>query len=270
MQKEIKRVDEKQGIVQLTTLDERFYGRMESDERGIEEFVWRPSVTWICDFYPKGTGFQTWLKKNGDDADLIARLAADRGYKVHGAIAKLNAGQTVKMNDRFHNPTLGHDEELTVDEYSAVMSYVEWWNTEASKRFHILAYEYTVWPDAKELAKRTGFPEWVFDYAGTVDLKLEEIDTGLIWIVDMKTSLDVWPAHKLQVSAYAKADNADRAAILQLNYRRNKTKKWKFTPVADEFALFCSVQKIWKNETDGIEPLQRDFPLQVSLNLGKK
>lgn len=292
MHKEIRRVDPDRGIIQVTTLDERFYGRMHPNAAGIDEFTWRPSVTWMCEYYPKGIGFQTWLKKNGDDSDLIARLAADRGYKVHDVVAKLNEripeGLGVQLisgpgapAEKFPNPSTGQDEELSSEEVCGVLSYVDWWNKEGSKFFKIIACEFTTWPDEKECADRTNYPARVFRFAGTVDLKVEQIvegevirksgykgwkgEIGTFGIIDLKTSLDIWPAHEMQVSAYRVAENADWAAILQLNYRRNKLKKFKFTEIPDKFALFCSTQRIWENETDGIEPLQRDYPLYVKL-----
>lgn len=58
-------------------------------------------------------------------------------------------------------------------------------------------------------------------------------------------------------------------AILQLGYKKNKHKKWKFTPIKDQFNLFLAVRKIWARETAGIQPLQRDYPLSLSLGIAK-
>jgi hypothetical protein len=259
-------VDPERGIVQITTTDERWYARPETDSTtGLPYVAWRPSVTWICDYYPKGKGFELWLKKNGDESDNIARLAADRGYKVHRAVALLNAGEPFHLNDpvETHDGTL---EPLTPDEYFAVMTYVDWWNTEGRPKYQLLKWEYTVWPDPQACGEKFGVvPEW-FLFAGTIDLKVRRLADNTVGIIDFKTSLDIWPAHRLQVSAYAKAEGADWAAILQLNYRRNKTQKWKFTEIPDCFGLFIATWQIWKAETVGVAPLQRDFPLELTLN----
>lgn len=271
MKKEIRIVDKERGICQVTTTDSRWYDRVEkSPITGLDTVAFRPSVTWIVDYYPKGEGFERFLKKNGEESDQIARIAADRGYKVHLGIAAMNDGGTVKMDDKFTNPTTKEQEELTVEEYAGLMSYAEWWKEEGAAQFEILAFEYTVWPDAPVLSLATKLPAEVFEFAGTVDLKVKRKSDGAIGIIDIKTSLNVYPGHELQVSAYRKAEGADWGAILQVNYTRNKTKKWKFTEVPDQFPLFIATRQIWAHETEGTAPLQRDFPLSLSLNLPKK
>ncbi len=261
-------MDPERGIVRITSCDERWYSREATDgSTGIPMLEFRPSVTWISSFYPKGKGFEHWLKKNGDDADMIVALAAERGYKIHRAIAVLNEGGTVKMTDEFENDD-GRLEPLTPDEYAGVMSYVDWWRSEAQGRLQILGSEFTIWPDADACALKFGMPADLFRFAGTVDLKVRSILHDTIGIIDFKTSLDIWPSHEIQISAYAKALGADWRAILQLNYRRNKLKKWKLTEVPDRFNLFSATHAIWKHETDGVEPLQRDFPLELKLDGG--
>ena len=271
MYKEIKRVDPARGILQITTVDERFYARDEPNPiTGLPEMVFRPSVTWISGFYPKGKGFEIWLKKNGDDADLIAHLAAEHGYKEHRAIAALNEGETVKMGDLFENSE-GVKEPLTPEEYRSVMSYAQWWEAEGYENYEILKSEYTLWPNAAACAEKYKLPAELFEFAGTVDLKLLRKKDQTIGIVDMKRSQDIWPAHECQVSAYAKAEGADWRAILQVNYKRNKVKKdgtqtiWKWTEIDDCFDVFAATRRIWKKETAGTKPLQRDFPMELKL-----
>jgi len=272
MKKEIRRVDPERGIVRVTSTDERFYGREElNQETGLpESFVWRPSVTWIVDTgYPKGRGFEKWLQKNGDQADQIARLAADRGYQMHRAIAALNHGDTIHMPDLFEDSE-GYKRELTDEEWLGVMAYVQWWAEDGREKYEILEYERTLWPDAAACEEKYGIPAKYFRFAGTLDLKVRRIKDGTIGIIDFKSSLDVWPSHEMQVSAYAKAEGADWQAILQVNYIRNKKQKWKFTQVPDRFGLFCATFEIWQHEMAGVEPLQRDFPLSLSLDLPRE
>lgn len=265
MNKEIRRVDPERGIVQVTCQDERWYSREVAHPRtGIPTIQFRPSVTWIVDHYPKGFGFNNWLKKNGDDSDQIARIAAERGYKVHRACALLNDGETFGIGDPVENQD-GDLESLNTEEYAGVMSYVDWWETDGYDQYEILEYETTIWPDAQACAEKYNLSSEYFHYAGTEDLLVLRKADGKRGIIDFKTSMDVWPSHEMQVWAYAKAKGADFAAILQLNYRRNKKKKWKFTDVPDCFDLFIATQKIWANETAGTKPLQRDYPLQLKL-----
>jgi hypothetical protein len=266
MTKEIRRVDAERGICQCTTTDERWYTREEPDANtGLPSIVFRPSVTWICDLYPKGRGFENWLKRYGDEADQIARIAADRGYRVHRAIALLNEGETVGINDPIEGQS-GAREPLTSDEYAGLLSYVDWWETEGRHQYKILKWEYTIWPNMQACAEKYNLPAELFHFAGTVDIKALRIADNTTGIIDCKTSLDIYPSHQMQVSAYRKAEGADWAALLQLNYRRNKTKKWKFTQVPDKFELFAATRKIWAEETAGVEPLQRDFPMSLTLS----
>lgn len=265
MKKEIRLVDPERQICQVTSSDERWYCRTVMNPRtGLpDQVVWRPSMTWICGHYPKGKGFEMWLKKYGEASDEIRDMAGERGYKVHRAIASLNEGNEVGINDLFENDE-GVTCPLTSEEYAAVLSYWEWWETVHDK-VEILNYEYTLWPDAAACEQKYSIAAKYFDWAGTVDLKVLRKEDGKVGIIDMKTSSDIWPAHEMQVCGYQHGDGAEWAAILQLNYKRNKKQKWKFTMIDDKFHLFVASYVIWENEAAGIEPLQRDFPLKLKL-----
>jgi hypothetical protein len=115
-----------------------------------------------------------------------------------------------------------------------------------------------------------------YRYAGMVDLtcvvsndyaKKEKL-SGVNFIIDLKTGQHIWPSHELQVSAYSHSDsliaNKPNTAILQLGYRKNK-KRFKFTEVPDKFPLFLAARTIWENECSGDKPLQRDYPLSLTL-----
>lgn len=264
MQKEIRLVDAENQIVQATTTDERWYARTQPHPRtGLPEVVWRPSMTYICSYYPKGKGFENWLKAKGSEADAIRDAAGERGFKVHRAIAALNQGQTVSINDCFDDDW-GVSSPLSSEEYAAVLSYVEWWDSEHPK-YEIINSEYTLWPDAEACEQKYGIPAKYFQWAGTVDLKVRRLEDNTIGVIDMKTSTDIWMAHQMQVTSYKRGDGADWAGILRLNYKRNKQKKFKFDLIEDCYDVFVATWVIWQHETDGIEPLQRDFPLSLKL-----
>lgn len=239
----MKRIVKKEtatGIVQITICDERWYEL---------EGIFVPSVTWIADHYPKGTAFYKWLANHGwDEAESLKQAAGDKGSKVHNAIVDLIDGKTVKMTDSYYNETLDAQEELSLEEYEALMSFADWWK-EAKPT--VLAQDYIVWNQEK-------------GYAGTVDL-LCGID-GENWLIDFKTSQYIWPSHELQISAYKHADTneIDKLAILQLGFRRNK-RKWKLTEIEDKFDLFLAAKKVWQNENAGIEPKKRDYPVEIKL-----
>ena len=79
---------------QITFCDERFYETKEGN--------FYPSVTTVLDLYPKGKEFNEWLKRNGQDADVIVMSAADSGSKVHEAIDKLQQGVEVFWDDSIY------------------------------------------------------------------------------------------------------------------------------------------------------------------------
>ncbi len=252
MKKEIRTADHEKGIVQITTYDERWYARDIKDPKtNLPTYRFVPSVTWITHFYPKGENFLRWYAKHGwDEAEALKSAAGDKGSKIHLAIADLLAGNEIKIDSKYINKSTGNEEELTPNEYEAVMSFLEWY---LETKPEVLQFEYVVFNSA-------------YGYAGTVDLKCK-ID-GEVWIIDVKSGLDVHPEHELQVSAYKHAEGQEavtRVAILQVGYKRNKTKKFKFTEVPDKFGVFLSTKMIWQNETEGIDVSQKDYPMSISI-----
>ena len=100
MKKLIRDVDEKRGIVQITTYDERWYAHEVKDPiTGIPTVIFVPSVTWVAESYPKGIAFYKWLADKGwDEAEAIKEAAGDKGSKVHHAIEDLLAGREVLLD----------------------------------------------------------------------------------------------------------------------------------------------------------------------------
>ncbi len=237
-------IDEEKKIIRITTTDERWYAK--TNQSG--EVVYIPSVTWICEYYPKGIGFYKWLANKGwDEAVALKEAAGDKGSKVHKAISLLLQGETIKYNSMILNPTSQKEEEITVEEYEIVMSFVGWYKDHHPE---ILGFDETVFASDNS-------------YAGTLDLRYRIKDD--FWLIDFKTAQDIWPSHELQVSAYKYCGfNFYKTGILQLGYRRNK-KKYKFTEIEDRYNLFMAARQIWEKETKGIIPLQKDFPLELKL-----
>lgn len=259
---EIVTVDGKQ-YKRITTADERWYARQvsvdgtESNKRW--DFV--PSVTWICDHYPKGVGFYKWLASKGwSEAEEIKALAGDKGSKVHQAIARLVAGGSLDVSvDTFENPRSLKQELLDEEENLCLQTFCEWFEEEQPQ---VIVSEHTVWNEK-------------YHYAGTLDLmcRLKSTDYKYAHLIDIKTSLNIWPSMEIQLSAYKKAmtgwDSAYKnihLGILQVGYTKNRKKLWKYTPVADQFSLFMAAYRIWKKECAGIKPYQRDYPMHFSLS----
>ena len=230
----------KEGLVQITTLDERWYERD-------GKFV--PSVTWIASFYPKGIAYYKWLAQHGwDEAEQIKKDAGERGSRVHKAIDLLIKGEEINIDDLYPNDE-GINREVDADEWWSIMAFADWWRENNPA---IIKNEYVVEGDG---------------YAGTVDIKCQIGDD--VYIVDIKTSQDIWKSHEIQLSAYKHADDGEngvvaKIAILQVGYRRNK-KGWKFTEIEDKFDLFLAAKKIWTAENEDVSPKQREFPRSIKL-----
>jgi len=251
MKKEIKEVDRERGIVRITTLDERWYAKPGLDkETGLPTYKFLPSSTWIASYYPKGIGFYKWLASKGwDEAEAIKISAGNRGSKVHQVCEDIERGAKIKINSQYMN-SMGLLEELTSEEIECIIAFCDWLD---NTRPQVLASEKIVFGNG---------------YAGTLD-RIYKIG-GQVWIVDIKTSQEIWQEQIIQVSSYS--HNAEisgllpeewakrKLAILQLGYRRNK-KGWKFTEIEDKFHLFQMAYAIWQNENPDAKPKQRDYPL---------
>lgn len=252
MKKEIRVVDKDKGILRVTTTDSRWYARPSLNEKtGLPDYEFVPSVTWICEHYPKGTAFYKWLASKGwDEAESLKNAAGDKGSKVHFAVKALIEGKTVQIDSKFLNPSTGNEEELTLEEYDCILSFAQWVK-DVNPKF--VEWEFAVWGDG---------------YAGTVDLICEI--GGIPYLIDFKTSQYIWPSHELQISAYKKASGREglSLAILQLGYKLNK-RRYKFTDVEDQYDLFLAAKTIWAREQKDVIPTQKDYPLSVKL-VGEK
>jgi hypothetical protein len=157
-------------------------------------------------------------------------------------------------------------QELSLEEYDCLRSFADWW---VACEPETLAREVTVFNEEYHYA---GTLDWV----GMLHKPPKGLSTGP-WLLDWKTSKDVWPEHEIQVSGYAHSDNIDfltqaaggkaipwHLGILQVGYRRNRA-GWKLTEVQDQFPLFLAARQIWEKETEGQDVFRRDYPLSLSL-----
>lgn len=269
MKKVIRDVDEERGIVQVTTLDERWYAKPSNNEStGLPEYKFVPSVTFIAHSYPKGVAYFKWLADKGwDEAEGIKNAAGNKGSKVHQACDAILNGREVRMDSSFTNNQTGLEEELTLEECDAIISFVKWLE-ETKKEYDVetIANEGVLFSDQHGFA---GSFDWI------VKLTLKGTEESDYWLVDFKTSQQVWPEHEIQVSAYRETivngenpfegigeDNL-KLAILQLGYRKNKA-GYKWTEIQPKFDLFLATKQIWQSEHGKEKPLQKDYPLVLS------
>jgi len=273
MKIDIKKI--KDDIVQVTTVDERWYIKT---VKGKDIFY--PSVTWICYYYPKGISYFKWLANKGwDEAEAIKVEAGERGSKVHNAIHDLVCGKEVKMDDKYFSESKGQDEELSVDEWEAIVSFRDWFSLVKPE---VIASEVVGFNDKDKYA---GTMDCICLIRKNIKYNSTEITRGF-YLLDWKTSQDIWPSYEIQVSAYRSMVSNDvkkqmaklltpeeakdkefkkiKLGILQVGYRRNKN-KFKFTMVDDKYNLFLATKKIWENECASISPRQIDYPRSLKL-----
>lgn len=139
-----------------------------------------PSVTTVLKVFPKGEGFDRWLGQADSYADAISvrNAAGERGTMIHGAIEMLLKGDSVLFNDSWDAKAM-----------KQLYGFVNWYR---DTKPEIIANEAFVWNQA-------------CGYAGTVDI-ICRID-GRMWLLDVKSSGDIYPSHHVQTQAYARAWN---------------------------------------------------------------
>lgn len=264
MDKEVKEIitQDNKRIIRLTLPDERWYGRDVPDSiTGIPQIQYKPSMTWICSYWPKGIEYYKWLSEHGwDEAEAIKKEAGNKGDKIHQACEIIDKQGKISATDKFMNKQKGELEDLNFDELEAIKSYQEW--VDEVKPI-CLANEMTIFGGNE-----------ITEWAGTLD-RIYKIGEQ-IWIVDLKSSNYIWTPYRIQVSGYSHADIDYRSlgitdeewknrklAILRLGYKYNKIKKYKFDEIEDLYDLFLVTCKIWKQENPDTKPKQRDFPLEI-------
>jgi hypothetical protein len=229
-------------------LDERFYTKeIEGDIK------YYPSVTYILgEGYPKGAGFEQFLKDTGENSRVVAERAAEGGTIVHDCLHSLVTGKELLWTDQLKIPLKYHGEFITKEEWEAVLKFKEFWEMAHPK---LIAAEVTVFNDK-------------YQYAGTIDL-ICEIGKDR-WLIDYKFSNAVYESYELQVAAYAYAWNkssklkVNHIGILHLKAQTRTLKPyqgkgWKLhepeLSPKDLFTSFLSVRKIFSfKQTKGLLP----------------
>lgn len=270
MKKEIRVVEEKQGLVRVTTTDERWYAKVVSDPAdGLPTFAFLPSVTWILSVFPKLGLMKLRDELGADELEMLKKLGGERGSKVHEACSAIIEGKEVRLDSKFINPNTQVEEELTADEARYIMAFVAWVKAEEP--------EFLVW-DKTIYSEKHG-------YAGTLDFiaRLPKRENA-IYLVDIKTSKVIGTDYAMQVSSYKEPIvNLEndlglveylgdmKLAILQLGTKPLKSDpaEYKFKEVDDCFDLFLATRKVWADvyETqikDHKGASQKDYPLVLS------
>ena len=243
-------------VSQINYLDQRFY-----TNNGGETYF--PSVTEILDVYPKGFGFNQWLKDVGSNASEIANRAALQGTNVHEATESLHKGQAITWVDE------NGKANYTLKEWEMLLKYQQFW--------------LKVKPEL--IANEMALCSSTLKFGGTLDRVV--IIAGKRWLLDIKTSNYLHNSYELQLAAYAMLFNElnpenpiEETGILWLN-ASTKTEKinaelniyqgngWQIKTYGrhymDAFRIFQHVQAIWQEENPIYKPLNKIMPDRIIL-----
>jgi hypothetical protein len=247
----------KPALQRIDWLDQRFYQ--------YDSQTYLPSVTEILSVYPKGFGFENWLKDVGNNASQIADRAANSGTKVHNAVETIIAGIEVRWADDAGNA------QYTLEEWGMINKF----------------YQFLTKHKPEIIASETQIYTLRHGYAGTIDLVIRM--NGKTWLVDVKTSNYLHTGYELQLSAYATAWNEntethkiDQTGILWLKAStRTEGKKdaiqgpgWQLKtferPYEQAFKVFQHTHEIWKEENPDPKPKIFSLPDRFQVQIVKQ
>ena len=241
-------IDDK--LKQINFKDQRFYT--------LDDLVFYPSVTTILEIYPKGFGFNQWLKDVGNNAQQIVERAGDIGTKIHKATERLKDGEELTWDDTY-----------SIDEWNMLCKFASFW---AQVKPVLVANEISLCSPTLE-------------YGGTLDQVLRI--NGVNWLLDTKTSNYIHTTHELQLAAYAKIwdefnpdHKIDKIGIIWLK-ASTRTEKIDFSKdimqgngwqvktfersKEDSFGIFKHTQAIWKEENKNYKPANLIYPSTIKL-----
>lgn len=251
----MKHVQFDDGLEQITLFDDRFYTK-----DGKNYF---PSVTTILDVYPKGFGFNQWLKDVGNNAQQIMERAGEFGTHVHDATEKLNHGLELELFNAEGK------EHYTLEEWEAILKYKQFWDLVKPK---LIANELSM------CSPKLG-------YGGTID-RIIEIN-GKLWLIDIKTSNAMRKTYEMQLASYVKLWEEENpkqpiygVAVIwlkastrteKIDFDKNvfQGKGWQFVTFDrhhnDTFKLFEHTHAIWKEENPVFVPANKVLPMKIKL-----
>lgn len=247
-------------LKQITFLDERFYFNKKSGK-------YQAGVTTYLNIYPKGFGFEQYLKDVGSNADEVLKRAQEQGTNIHNAIDQLIKGEKLEWITK-------EKENYTLVEWLMILKFVDFYKTYKPK---VIASEISMVSDKLE-------------FGGTLDLvcKINKDNYKDVWYIDYKSGKAIWKTNKIQGAAYKEIWNSQRKEqitkvgcmhLRALTRGPDKTGKkiqgkgWKVDEVENPdhlFRLFKHTQAIWKEENPNPKPKNMVYPDRISIKKLKK
>lgn len=241
-------------IQQITFLDERYY----FDEN---TKTFHPSVSTILDVWPKGWGYNQWLKDLGMNADEVLKRAGEQGTHIHDMIKDFLLEQEIAWTD-------GEKENYTLEEWLMFLKFVDFYKT---------------WKP-ETIAVEVSLVDPELGFGGTLDYVCRLPITGdTVWYIDWKSGGAIYKSNKLQGAAYQQLwnkkmkDKITRLGCMHLRAETrgaDKTGKriqgegWKLDEIENPdhlFSLFQHAQTIWKEENPNPVPKNMVYPDRMSI-----
>ena len=222
----------------VDVLDERFYT--------MDNETFYPSVTTVLNVYPKGYGYQEWLKQTGYNADIVMERAATQGSNVHNAIDDfLNGKELTWIRE-------DGTENFTLKEWDMISKFMEFY--ERYVKGNEFVSEAMLWSDKLKLG-------------GTTDLVAQIM--GETWQIDYKTSNALYKTNEMQLAVYKEMwdekndPKIDRYGILWLNSSHRSEKEFQgkgwvlkeLTKSHDHnLKLYHHTRALWDEENPNYKP----------------
>lgn len=231
---------------QVTFADERYYS--------LDGENWFPSVTTYLDAFYKGGQYIHWLKQEGLNADRIMKEAGELGTAVHNAIENLLNGGEIEWDG----------ENYSEKAWIMINRFMEF-------------YKFVESHSGVELVLVN--PK--LEIGGTLDLVCKI--NGNTWLIDHKTSNNIWHTHKVQVAVYKTLYEAeikekiDHIGILHLNAQTRgedksgkaiQGKGWKLIEIEEIPLLlddFKSAKHQWNRVNPNAKPKNLIYPTNLKL-----
>lgn len=248
-------VDEE--IKQINLFDERFY-----QIEDVDLF----NVTGWLEAFPKGNGYNQWLK-NTKDPEAVRDEAAQLGSGVHKLIELTLHGEKIKWSD-----------VNNIDIWERYLGWCNFWKDLQTDPNKTLDIEKKI-KRVETLPKLTEYIVYDFELetAGTVDKKIKIIyddDDYSFVILDWKSGNNIYDTAHIQVATYMEIDfrmTQDAVwrligRIIQVNPSLNK-KGYRVYPVErDDFEYFLTSKKNYIRAFKHPKPKYRVYPTEVELD----
>lgn len=212
-----------------------------------------PSVTMILDVIAKGYGYDEWLKSVSLNASYIARIAADKGTRIHRAIEQITMGEKIK----------NELEEYEFEVWEKICQWHEWFT---GLKVKPIASEQIVF------SKSLGV-------AGTLDLVCEIEDK--IYVLDYKTG-GQYDSHDLQVAAYRhcmeemgltkETGKIDECGMVYIGAGTRTKKELNYPGVKvqlidydNSLKVFKHAVDVWKWKNPTAQPKNKVYPLELKI-----